>query len=96
MKIDRKLVLHVADLARLELSDSEVTLYQTQLERILEYVKVLDIDAGASPTSFAPAHHDGVGVERSDVVVPPLVVEVALGSAPECHDMAFQVPKIIE
>ena len=53
MAISREEVLHVARLARLELSDDEVTRFQEQLSAILEAVsKVAELDlADVPPTS---------------------------------------------
>jgi aspartyl-tRNA(Asn)/glutamyl-tRNA(Gln) amidotransferase subunit C len=53
MAITREEVLHVARLARLELSDDEVTRFQEQLSAILEAVsKVAELDlADVPPTS---------------------------------------------
>lgn len=97
MQIDRKLVLHVARLARLELSDAEVAHYETQLGRIVGYMSVLDeVEAAGSvswkigPTSTAK------GVERPDVVQPSLPIGAVLAGAPEVHESSFKVPKIIE
>lgn len=94
MQIDRKLVQHVAKLAHLELSDGDAAHYETQLKRILGYVAVLD----ALPKGEVVSWREPLasGVERPDVVVPPLPNDVALANAPEKRDGAFQVPKIIE
>jgi aspartyl-tRNA(Asn)/glutamyl-tRNA(Gln) amidotransferase subunit C len=94
MQIDRKLVLHVAKLANLELSDADAARYETQLGRILEYVKLLDGVGGEAAKPWREP--EAASVERQDAVVPPLDPEAALAMAPERHDTAFQVPKIIE
>ena len=53
MAITREEVLHVARLARLELTDEEVTRFQEQLSEILDAVsKVAELDlTGVPPTS---------------------------------------------
>ncbi len=41
MQLSREDILHIAELSRLELSESEVKQYQTELGSILEYVNML-------------------------------------------------------
>ena len=55
-RITRDEVLHVARLARLELTDDEVTKFQEQLSEILEAVsKVSELDLARRPADRAPA-----------------------------------------
>ena len=55
MAITREEVLHVARLARLELSDDEVTRFQEQLSAILEAVsKVSELDLSDVPPTSHP------------------------------------------
>jgi aspartyl-tRNA(Asn)/glutamyl-tRNA(Gln) amidotransferase subunit C len=89
--IDRDQVLHVARLARLELSDEEVERMAGELSKILEHIErisELDLD-GVTPTS----HVVDVGSAlRPDEPRPSLPREVALGSAPDVADEGFRVP----
>jgi aspartyl-tRNA(Asn)/glutamyl-tRNA(Gln) amidotransferase subunit C len=89
--IDREQVLHVAKLARLELSDEEVGRMTTELSSVLGHIETisrLDLD-DVQPTS----HVVEVGSAlRADVVTPCLPVEVALASAPAVQDGGFLVP----
>ena len=67
--ITRDEVLHVARLARLELSDTEIERMREQLDAILTYIdrlKALDV-TGVEPTSHAVPL---VNVMRDDEVVP--------------------------
>ena len=55
MAISRDEVLHVARLARLELSDDEVTRFQEQLSAILDAVsKVAELDLSDVPPTSHP------------------------------------------
>src|SRR4029079_3287801 len=88
-------VLRIAELARLELTPDEVTLFTRQLADILEYVQQIQgLDtAGVEPTSHAinrPA-------ERSDDPVPSLARAEALANAPDAATEAglFKVPRVI-
>src|SRR5437588_10964469 len=80
--IDRDQVLHVARLARLELSDEEVTRMAEELSHVLDHVeKIRELDlSGVPPTSHVI---DVAGVVRADEATPSLPAEVALASAPE-------------
>lgn len=91
MAISRDDVLHVARLARLELSDAEVERFQEQLSAILEAVsKVQELDLADVPPTSHPL--DVVNVWRDDVPRPSLPVEQALGNAPDSQDDMFKVP----
>ena len=80
--LDRAQVLHVARLARLELTDEEVQRMAGELSKVLDHVeKIRELDlAGVEPTAHVI---DVAGVVRADEPEPSLPVEVALASAPE-------------
>ena len=88
-------VEHVANLARLKLSDKEKQLYATQLAKIISYfdeLKELDT-TGIEPMSHALAV---LNVMRDDEVVEPPGHEVILKNAPEIEGSFFRVPRIGE
>jgi aspartyl-tRNA(Asn)/glutamyl-tRNA(Gln) amidotransferase subunit C len=89
--IDREQVLHVAKLARLELSGEEVERMAAELSGILEHVDriaALDLDE-VEPTSHVVALEN---VLRADEPEPCLPRERALEQAPDPADGAFRVP----
>ena len=89
--IDREQVLHVARLARLELSEDEVSRMTGELSAILEHIEkisALDLD-GVPPTSHVI---DVPNALREDVPRPSLPREVALANAPAVDDDGFSVP----
>ena len=89
--IDREQVLHVARLARLELSDDEVTKISGELSNILEHIEKigeLDLD-GVPPTSHAVEMANAL---RPDDPWPCLPREVVLEQAPDVADDGFRVP----
>jgi aspartyl-tRNA(Asn)/glutamyl-tRNA(Gln) amidotransferase subunit C len=89
--IDRDQVLHVAKLARLELSDAEVERMAAELSGILEHVDriaALDLD-DVDPTSHVVALEN---VLRADEPEPCLPRERALEQAPDPAEGAFRVP----
>jgi aspartyl-tRNA(Asn)/glutamyl-tRNA(Gln) amidotransferase subunit C len=92
MKID---VQHIANLARLALSDEETDKFGQQLGGILSYVEKLgELDtSGIEPTSHTLAISN---VMREDVPRSSLAKDTALANAPDRADNFYRVPKIIE
>ena len=89
--ISREEVLHVARLARLELSEPEVERMSDELSNILGHVeKVGEIDLGGVPPT---SHVVEVGnALRADEPRPSLPRETVLASAPAVRDDGFEVP----
>jgi aspartyl-tRNA(Asn)/glutamyl-tRNA(Gln) amidotransferase subunit C len=84
-------VLHVARLARLQLSDDEVERMTAELDRVLEHIEMisqLDLD-GVPPTSHVVEVENAL---REDEPTTCLPRDVVLGAAPEVVDDAFAVP----
>jgi aspartyl-tRNA(Asn)/glutamyl-tRNA(Gln) amidotransferase subunit C len=92
--LSREDVLHIAELARLELTSDEVELFARQLAEILGYVEqIRDLDTtGVPPTS----HAINRPIERDDVPHQPLARSEALANAPEAaHESGlFKVPRV--
>jgi aspartyl-tRNA(Asn)/glutamyl-tRNA(Gln) amidotransferase subunit C len=94
MKITKQEVLHVADLARLEIDESAVERFASQVGDILAYVDQLkQVDtAGVRPTSHALALTNAF---RDDVETRHLPRENSLANAPQQEDGNFLVPKVV-
>ncbi|MDX6512812.1 MAG: aspartyl-tRNA(Asn)/glutamyl-tRNA(Gln) amidotransferase subunit [Gaiellaceae bacterium] len=91
MAITREEVLHVARLARLELSEEEVERFGAQLDAILEAVgKVAELDLDDVPPTSHPL--SVVNVLADDEPRPSLPLDEALANAPERDGDAFRVP----
>jgi len=91
--ITRDDVLHVARLARLELSDEEVERFGGQLSAILDAVgKVSELDLEDVPPTSHPL--DLVNVFGEDVPRSCLSREEALANAPDPEDGFFGVPPV--
>lgn len=88
-------VRYVAHLARLHLTDEEVSRFTDQLGQVLEYVRQLDaLDVeGVEPTAHAVPVYN---VMRPDEERPGLDRETALANAPKVRDHQFVVPRIID
>ena len=99
MKITREDVLRVADLAYLDLSESELETYRAQIDEILEYIdKLNEIDtANVEPMAQVLADDQSADATlREDVVVPCNVAPEILKQAPDPEPPYFRVPKVIE
>jgi aspartyl-tRNA(Asn)/glutamyl-tRNA(Gln) amidotransferase subunit C len=89
--ISRDEVLHVAGLARLELTDEEVERFREQLNAILEAVgKVAELDLSDVEPTAHPL--DLVNAWADDEPRPSLSVEEALANAPDRNRDLFRVP----
>ncbi|WP_110238986.1 Asp-tRNA(Asn)/Glu-tRNA(Gln) amidotransferase subunit GatC [Nocardioides gilvus] len=93
-EITRDEVAHLADLARIDLSDAELDHLAPQLSVILESVASLSevTSADVPPTSHALPL---TNVFREDVVRPGLTAEQALAAAPASEQQRFMVPRIL-
>jgi aspartyl-tRNA(Asn)/glutamyl-tRNA(Gln) amidotransferase subunit C len=89
--ITRDEVLHVARLARLELTEDEIERFTAQLSAILEAVaKVSELDlSGVEPTAHPL---DVVNVWAEDEPRPSIPVEDALANAPDHENGFLKVP----
>ena len=100
MKITREDVLRVADLAYLDLSESELETYRKQIDEILEYIgKLNELDtANVEPMAQVLADDQTADATlREDVVVPcGGVAPEILKQAPDPEPPYFRVPKVIE
>jgi aspartyl-tRNA(Asn)/glutamyl-tRNA(Gln) amidotransferase subunit C len=92
--LTRDEVAHLAQLARLAVTDEELDLFAGQLEVILSAVaRIGEVAAADIPaTSHAVPL---VNVLRPDVVVPSLPRAAVLAGAPSVEDDRFRVPQIL-
>ena len=94
MKITKEEVLHVANLARLDVDKVLIDKFSAQIGTILEYVDTLkSVDTqGVMPTSHAIFLTNAF---REDDEKQSIDCELALSNAPEKEDGNFIVPKVI-
>ncbi len=95
MKLTLAEVEHIANLARLELSEEEKNRYQEQLSAILEYAaRLQELDTtGISPTSSVLPERT---VLRPDEPRPGLSREDLLKNAPDVEQGQFRVPPVFD
>ena len=94
MKISREEVIHVADLARLDVNKELIGKFAVQLGTILEYVDTLEnVDTkGVRPTSHAISMTNAF---REDEERQLSNRDSALANAPDKEDGNFIVPKVV-
>jgi aspartyl-tRNA(Asn)/glutamyl-tRNA(Gln) amidotransferase subunit C len=95
MQITEDEVRHIVKLARLSLSEDELSMYRGQLNAIIGHVEQLNTldTTGIEPTSHVLPI---TNVMRDDLNIKSLSNEEALKNAPDPSDNFFRVPKIIE
>ena len=94
-KISQGDVKKVAQLARLDLNESEINNHAEQLEKILKYVKQLEkIDTDNVPCTTRAI--EVTNVFRKDENINSGCVKNLLELGPSREDKYFKVPKIIE
>jgi aspartyl-tRNA(Asn)/glutamyl-tRNA(Gln) amidotransferase subunit C len=89
--LSREQVLHVARLARLELTEEEQARMAEELSKVLDYMETIgELDLGeVEPTSHVVAVENAL---RADEPRPSLPQDVALAGAPDAADGGFRVP----
>ncbi len=94
MKITNEEVVHVANLARIDIDTHALEEFAVQIGKILEYVDILN---RVDTTHIRPTSHAThlTNVFRNDENVEHTKRDAALANAPEKEDGAFVVPKII-
>ena len=91
MSITREEVLHVAQLARLELSDEEVERFRDQLSAILEAVsKVSELDLADVPPTSHPLEIANAWAD--DEPRPCLSLDEVFANAPDREGDYFRTP----
>lgn len=95
MSIAKETVTHVADLSRLEFSETETERLAMEMGDVLVYMETLNkLDTtGVKPTEhILPVQN----VFRADEVKPSLPIEDVLANAPDADAGCFKVPRVLE
>lgn len=95
MSVDEKTVRHIAKLARIAVSDAEVTALAPELSNILGWIEQLgEVDvAGVEPMTAVIPNTLRL---REDVVTEGEIRDDILANAPLAEHGFFAVPKVIE
>ena len=95
MQLTQDEVRHVAELAKLRLTEAEIEEYTGQLSAILDYATIIqEVDTShVPPTPFVLPL---VNVMRDDEPRPSLSNDEALANAPDSADGFFRVRAVFE
>jgi len=95
MGLTRQEVDHIAELAKLALTEVEKERFREQLSAVLEYaarLEALDTDAIPPTATVLPLRN----VMRADETSPPSPREDILANAPAAEEGCFKVPAVLE
>lgn len=92
--IGRDDVARLADLARIQLTDDEISRFAGEFDAIMDAVaSVSEVATSDVPATSHPIPM--TNVFREDVVTDTLTQEAALAAAPDAKDGRFGVPQIL-
>jgi aspartyl-tRNA(Asn)/glutamyl-tRNA(Gln) amidotransferase subunit C len=95
MHLTQEEVRHVAELAKLRLTEAEVRQYAAQLSAILDYAeRIQEVDTSSVPPT--PYVLGLANVMRDDEPQPGLDNEAALSNAPDSANGFFRVRAVFE
>ncbi|MBN1429852.1 MAG: Asp-tRNA(Asn)/Glu-tRNA(Gln) amidotransferase subunit GatC [Anaerolineae bacterium] len=95
MTLSQEQITHIAELARLALTDVEKARFREQLSDVLDYAaRLQEVDTSAIPPMASVLPVDTV--MRDDVARPGMPPEQILANAPDQEDNMFRVPVILE
>jgi aspartyl-tRNA(Asn)/glutamyl-tRNA(Gln) amidotransferase subunit C len=95
MAVDEKTVKRIAHLARIAVTQEEITHLKGELNAILDFVAELDevnVEGVEPMTSVTPM----VMKKRADIVNDGGITAKILANAPEGQETFFTVPKVVE
>ena len=96
MKLEKKDIDHIADLARLELSESEKEKFQTQLSDVLCYIEQLQevdtigVEATAQVTGLSNVYREDEVEEWDDYER-----QAAINEAPSVEERQIKVKRVL-
>ena len=97
MKLKKEEVQHIANLARLELSEEEIEKYGSQLSDVLSYIDqlkeidVMDTEPTAQVTGLENVMREDVAEDWNEQEK-----QAALKQAPELEDNQYKVKRVLE
>lgn len=95
MSLTRHQVEHIAELAKLDLTEAELTRYAEQLSTILDYfeaLRAINTDDIPPTASVLPLRN----ILREDEVKPTLTRDQILANAPEKEEGQFRVKAVLD
>lgn len=94
MRVDKELIKHVAETARLKLTDKEITIFTPQLKEVLEtFSKIDQVDIKNTKPSFQPIELRNI--LREDKKEPCLSQSQSLSNTKHKKDGYFKGPSAV-
>lgn len=94
MKVSKEEILHIANLADLNLKEEEIDTYLLHLQEILNFANVVNKVPVEGLNESIGVNENG-NVFRKDEVIPFEDKEALLQNAPEKERDMFKIPKVI-
>lgn len=94
MKVSREEILHIANLAQLELKEEEIEKYQTNLQEILNFANIVN-NAPVEGLDITIGANEAKNVFRKDEVKIFDNIDGLLENAPTEEQHMFKIPKVI-
>ena len=93
-EVSKEEILHIANLARLNLGEDEIEKYRENLQDILNFANVVN-NAPVDGLDITIGAHEAKNVFRKDEVKVFVNLETLLQNAPEKDQNMFKIPKVI-
>ena len=94
MKVSKEELLHIADLADLNLDDSEIDNYLDNLQDILDFADIV-CNAPVEDLDITIGANEAKNVFRKDEVKEFDNIEGLLQNAPSLEQNMFKIPKVV-
>ena len=94
MQVSKEELLHIANLAQLEIEESEIDNYLKNLDEILEFANIVN-NANVEDLDITIGANDAKNVFRKDEVEIFEDNEALLQNAPSKELNMFQIPKVL-
>ena len=94
MKVSKEEILHIANLAQLELKEEEIKKYQTNLQEILNFANIVN-NAPVEGLDITIGANEAKNVFRKDEVKIFDNIDGLLENAPTQEQHMFKIPKVI-
>ena len=94
MNVSKEEILHIANLAQLNLNENEIKKYQENLEEILNFAKIVN-EAPVEDLDITVGANDAKNVFRKDEVKIFEDNRALLTNAPDIEQNMFRIPKVL-
>lgn len=95
MKVSKEEILHIANLANLNLKEEEIDTYLLNLQEILNFATIVN-NAPVEGLTETIGENENYNAFRKDEVVEDSDIEALMANAPEQERNMFKIPKVIQ